>query len=67
MYQSGLRVFLKLKYSHLENPPSFARDVSGVGHYGVGDLELAINNIAQLEEATPLIRKSLEGQLILVR
>ena len=65
--QGGIRVWLKLKHSHLENPPSFARDVSGVGHHGVGDLQLAISNMAQLEEATPLIRKSLEAQLVSVR
>jgi len=66
LLKGGLRVCLKLKYSHLENPPSFARDVSGVGHQGVGDLQFAISNMAQLEEATPFIRKSLEGQLLTV-
>jgi predicted type IV restriction endonuclease/predicted transport protein len=63
LQKGGMRVCLKLKYNHLENPPSFARDVSNIGHYGVGDFQLAITNMAQLEEAAPLIRKSLEGQL----
>ena len=62
LQKSGIKVYLKLKYSRLENLPSFARDVSGVGHYGVGDLQLAISNLAQIEEATPLIRKFLEAQ-----
>jgi len=60
--QSGLRVWLKLKYSRLENPPSIARDVTNVGHWGVGDLELGINSMAQLDEALPLIRKSFESR-----
>lgn len=62
LQQSGLRVWLKLKYSRLENPPSFARDVSNVGTWGkaTGDLELGISNSSQLEEAFPLIRKSFE-------
>ena len=67
LQKGGIRVCLKLKYSHLEAPPSFARDVSAVCHWGVGDLQLAISNMPQLEEATPLIRKSLEGQLVSVR
>lgn len=67
LQQGGIKVCLKLKYGRLENPPSFARDVSGVGHYGVGDLQLAISNMAQLEEVTPLIRKSLESQLVSAR
>jgi len=57
---SGLRVWLKLKHTRLENPPSFARDVSNVGHWGVGDLELGISNLRQLDEAAPLIRQSFE-------
>jgi hypothetical protein len=61
LLQGGLRVWVKLKYSHLDKPPSFARDVSGLGHYGVGDLELAISSMAQLNEATLLIRQSYES------
>ena len=58
--QSGLRVWLKLKYNRLENPPSFARDVSNIGHWGVGNLELRITKLADLDEAEALIRQSLE-------
>jgi len=58
--QSGLRVWLKLKYADLTNPPSFARDVSAIGHWGSGSLELSISNPAQLEEAAPLIRASFD-------
>jgi len=62
IHKNHLRIFLKLKYSRIENPPSFARDVSHIGHYGTGDLELAITSVSQLKEAEPLIRQSFEGQ-----
>ena len=58
--QAGLRVWLKLKYSRLVSPPAFARDVSNVGHWGAGDVELGINSVSLLEEAAPLIRQSFE-------
>jgi predicted transport protein len=58
--QASLRVWLKLKYNRLGNPPDFARDVSNVGHWGAGDLELAISSLPQLEQATPLIRQSFD-------
>jgi len=58
--QTGLRVWLKLKYARLTNPPSFARDVSHVGHYGSGDLELDISSLAQVDPAAELIRQSFE-------
>ncbi|MFI5381856.1 MAG: type I restriction endonuclease [Tepidisphaerales bacterium] len=67
LQKGGIRVCLKLKYSQLENPPSFSRDVTGIGHYGVGNLQLAISNMAQVDEAAPLIRKSFEAQLISMR
>ena len=40
--QGGLRVWLRLKYGRLINAPNFARDVSSVGHWGNGDLELGV-------------------------
>jgi len=67
LQKGDIRVCLKLKHSRLVNPPSFARDVSNLGHFGVGDLQLALSNMAQLEEAKPLIHQSLEGQLGTVR
>ena len=58
--QGGLRVWLQLKFTHIENPPSFARDVSRVGHWGTGDVELRISNRSELDAATDLIRRSFE-------
>ncbi len=61
IFRSGIRVWLKLKFSQLDAPPSFARDVSGVGHWGTGDLELAIGSKSQLEAAFPYVRGSFEA------
>lgn len=58
--QGGLRVWLLLKYGQIDNPPAFARDVSSIGHWGTGDVELRISNRAELDEATGLIRTSFE-------
>jgi len=58
--KSGLRLWLKLKYGDLESPPEYVRDVSSIGHWGTGDVELAIDRIERLEGAKFLIQKSLE-------
>jgi len=60
LQKSGLRVWLKLKYSQLENPPEYIRDVSSVGHWGVGDVEIAIDSLEKLQTAKSYIRKSFE-------
>lgn len=56
--KSGLKVYLPLRSDQLQTAPPFARDVSRVGHWGVGDLELTINQQPQLQEAFELIKQS---------
>jgi predicted transport protein len=60
LLQGGLRIWLKTKYHRLTNPPEFVRDVSAIGHWGVGDVELAITNLQQLTAAELLIRQCFE-------
>jgi len=57
---SGLRVWLKLKYSELENPLEYIRDVSHVGHWGVGDVELRIDSLEKYQDSKALIQKSFD-------
>jgi hypothetical protein len=61
LQKSGLRVWLKLNYSDLESPPEYVRDVSNVGHWGVGDVELAIDSIQRVQSVKNLIQKSFEA------
>jgi predicted transport protein len=58
LYRGGLRVWVKLKFQRIANPPAFARDVSAIGHWGVGDVELAISNTQELNDAESFIRQS---------
>ena len=60
LQQGGLRVWVKLLSKNLDPSISFARDVSKIGHWGVGDVELAINSLDRLGEAEPFIQKSFE-------
>ncbi len=60
LWNTLIRVWLKLKYGDLDNPPECVRDVTGIGHWGVGDVEVAINSFGELEIAKGYIRKSFE-------
>jgi len=60
LQQGGLRVWVKTNPKALDPSASFARDVSKIGHWGVGDVELAINSLDRLQDAEPFIRKSFE-------
>lgn len=56
--QRGLRVWVKVSPRTLDPSISFARDVSNIGHWGVGDVELAIDTLERLRDAEPFIQKS---------
>ncbi len=57
--QHSVVLYLRLKYARMEQPPSFARDVSSQ-RWGNCKLALNISSLAQFEQAAPLIRQSLE-------
>jgi predicted transport protein len=60
LQQGGMRVWLKLSPSEIPPATGFARDVSKVGHWGVGDVELAIDSLKRLRDAEDLVRASFE-------
>ena len=55
-----LQVYLKLAGSVAENN-EFSRDVSSIGHWGTGDLEVNVRSAADLEKTKALIYASYEG------
>lgn len=48
-------LYLKLNPKEIQNPPKITRDVSKIGHYGTGDLEVTLKSEQDLEAAKPLI------------
>lgn len=64
LQKSGLRVWLKLNYSEIKNPPEYARDVSRVGHWGVGNVEITIDSIEKFQSTKYLIQKSFEENVL---
>lgn len=58
--QTRIFVFLKLNPKN-ENILSNMRDVSSIGHYGTGNLEVTIENEEQLELIKPYVIKAFEA------
>ena len=48
-------VYVKVDPSEVTLEAGFTRDVSKVGHYGTGDLEITLSKPEDLERAKPLI------------
>lgn len=53
-----LKVYLKIDPNTITLEKGFSRDVSNVGHWGTGNLELVIKTDNDLEKAKPLIVQS---------
>jgi predicted transport protein len=59
-----LKVFLRIDPKKIDRAAygkDFIRDVSKIGHYGTGDLEVRIKSSAELDKAKPLIIQSYEA------
>jgi predicted transport protein len=54
-------LFIKVDPTSVQLEPGFTRDVSNVGHFGTGDLEISLTKAEDLERAMPLIKRSYEN------
>ncbi|MDB5359113.1 MAG: hypothetical protein JWO51_410 [Rhodospirillales bacterium] len=57
---SKVTVFLKIDPKTVELSDGFTRDVTNIGHFGNGDLEVTMRNLDDLARAQPLLVKSYE-------
>jgi predicted transport protein len=53
-------LFVKVDPTTIQLEPGFTRDVSNIGHFGTGDLEITLSKPEDLERAMPLIKRSYE-------
>ncbi|SDV50656.1 DUF5655 domain-containing protein [Chitinasiproducens palmae] len=58
VYTNRMLVTLKLDPASVALQEGFSRDVSQIGHWGTGDLELTIRTPADLDRAKPLLERS---------
>ena len=53
--EQAVTLYLKLSPKELPSLPPIARDVTSIGHYGTGDLEITVGSDKDIETANPLI------------
>jgi uncharacterized protein with ParB-like and HNH nuclease domain/predicted transport protein len=58
-----LRLSLNMPFSDINDPKKLCRDVSGVGRWGNGDVEVALCSLDDLPYIIGLVRQSLEKQM----
>ena len=58
--KSKILLFLKINPKEIKIPEN-GRDVSNIGHFGTGDLEISINNIEEMEKSKEYIKNAFEN------
>jgi len=58
-----LRLSLNLRFAEISDPKGVCKDVSGLGRWGNGDVEVRLDRLEDLPYVIGLVRQSLERQL----
>ena len=58
-----LRLSLKIDYPDMIDPKGLCKDVSGLGRWGNGDVEVGISNMNELDDVMELIQEAFDKQL----
>ncbi len=61
--KSRLRLSLNMQFHELVDPKGIAKDVTNVGRWGNGDVEIGFSDLAQLPYIMGLIRQAFEKQM----
>jgi predicted transport protein len=61
--QKRLRLSLNMDFSEINDPKGICKDVSGVGRWGNGDVEIALSSEDELPYIMGLVRQSFEKQM----
>ena len=60
---SRLRLSLNMSFQELHDPRGLARDVSNLGRWGNGDVEVGLSNLEDLRYVMALVRQAFERQM----
>jgi predicted transport protein len=60
---SRLRLSLNMRFHEIDDPHGLCDDVTGLGRWGNGDIQVSLSELDQLPAVIGLIRQSLEMQL----
>lgn len=61
--KSRLRLSLNISFSDILDPKGLCKDVSGVGRWGNGDVEVGISNLNEIDDIMSLIQQAFDKQM----
>ena len=61
--KSRLRLSLNMQFHELHDPKGLAKDVTNLGRWGNGDVEVSLNKAEELPYIMGLVRQAFEKQM----
>ena len=58
-----LRLSLNIDFAEISDPKGMAKDVTNLGRWGNGDVEVALSSLAELPYVLGLVRQAFERQM----
>lgn len=60
--KSRLRLSLNMPYADILDPKSLCKDVTNIGRWGNGDIELGLTKLSELEDVMALVQQAFDAQ-----
>lgn len=58
-----LRISLNMRFADISDPRGICRDISGLGRWGNGDVDVSLKTLDKIPYIIGLVRQSLEMQM----
>jgi len=58
--KSGLRLSLNMRFDEIDDPKGICRDITGLGKWGNGDVEVRVSSRDDIDNVMPLVHQSFE-------
>lgn len=59
---STLRILINMKFSEINDPNGICKDITGLGHWGNGDVELFMEHQDELDQIMEIVKQSFDAQ-----
>ena len=61
--QSKLRLSLNMRYEEIHDPKNLCKDISNLGRWGNGDVEVGLSEIREIDDIMELIQQSFDSRV----
>jgi predicted transport protein len=62
--RNQLKIWADIEKQEISDPLNLCRDVSNIGHYGPGDIELSVSNAGEINDVLDIIKQAYQKHMV---